>query len=41
VNYVQDGVSKSVAGMAVRFMSFDQESAHVLRDCLDRFRDLH
>jgi hypothetical protein len=41
VNYVQDGVSKSVAGMAVRFMSFDQESAHVLRDCLDRFRVLH
>jgi hypothetical protein len=41
VNYVQDGVSKSVSGMAVRFMSFEQESAHVLRDCLDRFRILH
>jgi hypothetical protein len=41
VNYVQDGVSKSVAGMAVRFLSFEQESQHVLRDCLDRFRVLH
>jgi hypothetical protein len=41
VNYVQDGVSKSVAGMAVRFMAFEQESQYVLRDCLDRFRVLH
>jgi hypothetical protein len=41
VNYVQDGISKSVSGMAVRFMSFEQESAHVLRDCLNRFRVLH
>jgi hypothetical protein len=41
VNYVQDGVSKSVAGMAVRFLSFEHESQQVLRDCLDRFRVLH
>ena len=41
VNYVQDGVPKSVSGMAVRFISFEQESQHVLRDCLDRFRVLH
>ena len=41
VNYVQDGVGKSVAGMAVRFMAFEQESQHVLRDCLARFRVLH
>ena len=41
VNYVQDGTAKSVAGMAVRFVSFEQESQHVLRDCLNRFRVLH
>ena len=41
VNYVQDGVTRSVAGMAVRFLSFEHESQQVLRDCLDRFRVLH
>jgi hypothetical protein len=41
VNYVQDGVSKSVTGMAVRFLAFEQEGHAVLRDCLDRFRVLH
>jgi hypothetical protein len=41
VNYVQDGVTKSVSGMAVRFVSFEHESQQVLRDCLDRFRVLH
>jgi hypothetical protein len=41
INYVHAGASRSVAGMAVRFLSFEQESAHVLRDCLDRFRILH
>jgi hypothetical protein len=41
VNYVHDGVSKSVTGMAVRFMAFEQEGNAVLRDCLDRFRVLH
>jgi hypothetical protein len=41
VNYVQDGVTRSVSGMAVRFVSFEHESQQVLRDCLDRFRVLH
>jgi hypothetical protein len=41
VNYVHDGVSKSVTGMAVRFMAFEQEGNAVLRDCLDRLRVLH
>lgn len=41
VNYVQEGVSKSVTGMAVRFLAFEQEGDAILRDCLDRFRILH
>ncbi len=41
MNYMHDGVSKSVAGMAVRFKSFEHESQHLLRDCLNRFRVLH
>jgi hypothetical protein len=41
INYAQKGVCQSVAGMAVRFLSFEQESHHVLRECLDRFRTLH
>lgn len=41
VNYAQNGTTKSVAGMAVRFHSFENESQNVLRDCLNRFRVLH
>jgi hypothetical protein len=41
INYVHGGASRSVAGMAVRFLSFEQESQQILRDCLDRFRVLH
>jgi hypothetical protein len=41
INYAQAGSPRSVAGMAVRFLSFEQESQHVLRECLDRFRILH
>jgi hypothetical protein len=41
MNYVQAGVTKSVAGMAVRFISFEDESRNVLKDCLNRFRVLH
>jgi hypothetical protein len=41
INYAQAGVTKSVAGMAVRFLAFEQEGQHILRDCLDRFRVLH
>jgi hypothetical protein len=41
INYANKGVCQSVAGMAVRFLSFEEESQGVLRDCLDRFRTLH
>jgi hypothetical protein len=41
VNFVQDGVSRSISGMAVRFLSFDEGSQQVLRNCLNRFRILH
>ena len=41
VNFMQDGVSRSMAGMAVRFLSFDQGSQQVLSNCLNRFRILH
>jgi hypothetical protein len=30
-----------MAGMAVRFLSFDQGSQQVLSNCLNRFRILH
>jgi hypothetical protein len=41
INYVQGGVSRAVAGMAVRFTSFESESHRVLEDCLGRLRVLH
>ena len=41
VNFTQGGVSKAVSGMAVRFISFENESHHVLQDCLSRMRVLH
>jgi PilZ domain len=41
INFAHNGAPKSVAGMAVRFLAFEQESQQVLRDCLDRFRVLH
>ena len=41
VNYSQNGISRAVSGMAVRFTAFENESQHILRDCLDRFRVLH
>jgi hypothetical protein len=41
INYTQAGTSKAVAGMAVRFTSFENESHHVLADCLSRMRVLH
>jgi hypothetical protein len=41
INFTQNGVSKAVAGMAVRFTSFENESHHILRDCLTRLRVLH
>jgi hypothetical protein len=41
INYTQGGASRAVAGMAVRFTSFENESHHVLADCLNRMRVLH
>src|SRR4051812_41904979 len=41
INYTHDGNTRAVAGMAVRFTSFENESHHVLTDCLGRMRVLH
>jgi hypothetical protein len=41
INYTQAGSSRAVAGMAVRFTSFENEGHHVLADCLTRMRVLH
>jgi hypothetical protein len=41
INYTQAGTTKAVAGMAVRFTSFENEGHHVLADCLSRMRVLH
>jgi len=41
VNYVQDGTTRSLSGMAVRFEGFEKESQHILNDCLNRLRVLN
>jgi hypothetical protein len=41
INFTQNGVSRAVSGMAVHFTSFENESHHVLTDCLTRMRVLH
>jgi len=41
MNFTQNGVNRAVAGMAIRFISFENESHHILRDCLGRLRVLH
>jgi hypothetical protein len=41
MNYVQNGNTRSVAGMAVRFCGFEDESQQILQECLDRYRVLH
>jgi len=41
INFTQAGASRAVSGMAVRFTSFENESHHVLADCLSRMRVLH
>jgi PilZ domain len=41
INYTQSGTTRAVSGMAVRFTSFENESHHVLADCLSRMRVLH
>ncbi len=41
INFTQAGTTRAVSGMAVRFTSFENESHHVLADCLSRMRVLH
>jgi len=41
INFTQGGASKAVSGMAVRFTSFENESHHILADCLNKMRVLH
>jgi PilZ domain len=41
INFTQKGVNRAVAGMAIRFIAFENESHHILRDCLGRLRVLH
>jgi hypothetical protein len=41
INYTQGGTNRAVAGMAVRFVSFENEGHHILADCLTRMRVLH
>ena len=41
INFTQAGATRAVSGMAVRFTSFENESHHVLADCLTRMRVLH
>ena len=41
INFTQGGSSRAVAGMAVRFTSFESEGHHILADCLTRMRVLH
>ena len=41
MNFTHGGASRAVSGMAVRFTSFENESHHVLTDCLGRMRVLH
>lgn len=41
MNYSQAGVSKSISGMAIRFVGFENDSSRVLRECLSKLRVLH
>jgi hypothetical protein len=41
INFTQAGTTRAVSGMAVRFTSFENESHHILTDCLSRMRVLH
>jgi hypothetical protein len=41
INYVQDGEARAVSGMAVRFTSFENDSHHVLDECMGKMRVLH
>jgi hypothetical protein len=41
INFSHGGQTRSVAGMAIRFVGFEQDGERHLRACLDRFRVLH
>jgi hypothetical protein len=41
VNYVQSGNVRSVVGMAIRFLSFEDAGQYVLHSSLNRARVLH
>ena len=41
MNYVREGNTQSVTGMAVRFEEFEHEGQQVLSDCLNRYRVLN
>jgi len=41
INFAQDGHSRSVSGMAMRFTGFESDSHEVLEQCLGRLRVLH
>ncbi len=38
MNFANGGTTNSVAGMAVRFYAFENESQRILDECLNRFR---
>jgi len=41
INYMKDGASRAISGMAVRFTAFESDSHRILADCLTRMRVLH
>jgi hypothetical protein len=41
INFMHEGTTQSVIGMAVRFVSFEEDSRLALSDCLNRLRVLN
>ena len=41
INYMKDGATRAISGMAVRFTAFESDSHRILADCLTRLRVLH
>ncbi len=41
INYMKDGATRAISGMAVRFTAFESDSHRILADCLTRMRVLH
>jgi hypothetical protein len=41
MNYVHQGTTQSVTGMAIRFLGFEEDSRLALADCLNRMRILN